>query len=325
MVDITKIDAFVQSSPHPAWLATSRGECLYVNPALERLTGLKSDQINQVDWRSFVLEEDRAAASASWQRSLASGTPYRTRVRLRGFDGVPATVELIAFGHTLNDGTELWLFTGLDVHGATQQYPRLEAQLQATLNVIPAYTWYALPSGALTFVNDRSADYLGLPKDHPLRFGIDTGAEWDSHIPLLHPDNREESRRVWSTCLSTGSAGEFSFRVRSAEGKYRWFLSRAEPLRSNDGTLVFWIGVNLDIDDGKRAEDALRKSEKELRDVIDTIPAIVWSTLPDGSNTYVNKRFVEYSGSSAEQMAGSGWQGLIHPDDLERHAAKWME
>src|SRR5712691_7102105 len=69
----------------------------------------------------------------------------------------------------------------------------------------------------------------------------------------------------------------------------------------------------------------LRRSEKELRDVIDTIPAIVWSTLPDGSNTYVNKRFAEYSGSSAEQMAGSGWQALIHPDDLERHAGKWME
>ena len=69
----------------------------------------------------------------------------------------------------------------------------------------------------------------------------------------------------------------------------------------------------------------LRRGEKELRDVIDTIPAIVWSALPDGSNTYVNKRFVEYSGLSAEQTAGSGWQALIHPDDLERQAAKWME
>jgi PAS domain S-box-containing protein len=75
----------------------------------------------------------------------------------------------------------------------------------------------------------------------------------------------------------------------------------------------------------ERQRDALRKSEKELRDVIDTIPAIVWSTLPDGSNTYVNKRYVEYTGSSAEQVAGSGWQALIHPDDLERHAAKWRE
>ncbi len=129
MVDVTKIDAFVRSSPHPAWLATSRGECLYVNPALERLIGfgLKSDQINQVDWRSFVLEEDRAAASASWQKSFASGTPYRTRLRLRGSDGVPVTVELIAFGPTPNDGTELWLFTSLYLHSDTQLYPRLEA------------------------------------------------------------------------------------------------------------------------------------------------------------------------------------------------------
>jgi PAS domain S-box-containing protein len=75
----------------------------------------------------------------------------------------------------------------------------------------------------------------------------------------------------------------------------------------------------------ERQRDALRKSEKELRDVIDTIPATVWSTLPDGSNAYVNKHFVEYSGLSAEQTAGSGWQAAIHPDDLERHAGKWME
>ena len=86
-----------------------------------------------------------------------------------------------------------------------------EEQLQATLSVIPAYTWYADPSGALTFVNERLSDYLGLPKDHPLRSGIATGASWDSHISLLHPDDQEESRRVWSTCLRTGCAGELRF------------------------------------------------------------------------------------------------------------------
>jgi PAS domain S-box-containing protein len=265
MTDVTKIDAFIQSSPHPAWLATSRGECLYVNPALEHLVGLKSDEINKVDWRSFLLEEDRSAASASWQRSLASGTAYRTTVRLRGIDGVSATVELIAFGHTISEGTELWLFTGLYMQGAAQQYPRLEAQLQATLNLIPAYAWYALPSGALTFVNERTADYLGLPKDHPLRFGIDTGAEWDAHVPLLHPDDQEEARRVWSVCLSTGSAGENSQQVRNAKGEYRWFLSRAEPVRASDGTLLYWIGMNLDIDERKRAELQLAKSAQELQ------------------------------------------------------------
>jgi PAS domain-containing protein len=90
------------------------------------------------------------------------------------------------------------------------------AQLQATLNVVPAYTWYAAPSGGLTFVNRRTADYLGLPEDHPLRFGVDIGARWDAHIRLLHPDDHEETRKVWSTCLRRGEAGEVSFRVRSA-------------------------------------------------------------------------------------------------------------
>jgi PAS domain S-box-containing protein len=69
----------------------------------------------------------------------------------------------------------------------------------------------------------------------------------------------------------------------------------------------------------------LRWSEREFRDAINSIPAIVWSARPDGSNTYVNNRFVEYSGMPAEQMTGSaGWDAAIHPDDLRRHRAKWM-
>ena len=145
--------------------------------------------------------------------------------------------------------------------GAAQE-GSLEARLKSTLNMIPAYTWYAAPSGALTFVNERCADYLGLPKDHPLRSGTETGAAWDSHIPLLHPGDRDETRRVWSTCLRTGSAGDVSFRLRNAQGAYRWFVSRAEPLRANDGTLLYWIGVNHDIEERKQAEFYLAEGQR---------------------------------------------------------------
>jgi PAS domain S-box-containing protein len=68
----------------------------------------------------------------------------------------------------------------------------------------------------------------------------------------------------------------------------------------------------------------LRRSERELRDVVDSIPAIVWSALPDGSNAYVNSRFVEYSGMSPEQLAGSGWHAATHPDDLQPYERKWL-
>jgi PAS domain S-box-containing protein len=264
MVDITKIGTLVEGSPYPAWLAAAKGECVYANPALERFTGLNSEEIKQADWRSFLQEEDRALATASWQRSLITGVPYRAQVRMRGID-VATTVDLIAVGHQVDDGTELWLFIGLVIDAVPEeQSPPLVPQLQATLDVIPAYAWYAVPSGALTFLNERTADYLGLARDHPLRFGIDTGAAWDSHIPLLHPDDHEETRSVWSTCLRTGCAGEVSFRVRSAEGEYRWFLSRAEPLRARDGTMLCWVGVNLDINDAKLAEQALHRSEARL-------------------------------------------------------------
>ena len=86
------------------------------------------------------------------------------------------------------------------------------AQLQAILNVIPAHTWYAAPSGGLTFVNKRTADYLGLPKDHPLRFGIDIGAQWDAHHPVFASGRpRRNTTKYWSTSLRTGEGGEHEF------------------------------------------------------------------------------------------------------------------
>src|ERR1700728_1648166 len=166
----------------------------------------------------------------------------------------------------------------------------LVAQLQAILNVLPAYTWYAAPSGALIFVNKRTADHLGIPKDDPLRFGVDVGAQWDDWIPLLHPDDREESRKYWSNCLRTGEAGEHSYGVRGAQGDYRWFLTRFEPLRASDRTLLLWVGATLDIEELKGAEQALRESEYRLRQIIETVPGLLWSNGPDGEPTHINQR-----------------------------------
>jgi PAS domain S-box-containing protein len=150
----------------------------------------------------------------------------------------------------------------LDANGALHEHSPLEPQLHATLNLVPAHAWYALPGGALTFVNERTADYIGLARDHPLRFGVDTAAGWDSHLALLHPDDREETRRVWSECLRQGCAGEVSFRVRNAAGEHRWFLSRAEPVRSANGTVRYWVGVNFDVEERKQAEFYLAEGQR---------------------------------------------------------------
>ena len=192
------------------------------------------------------------------------------------------------------------------------------AQLQATLNVIPTYAWYAAPSGGLTFVNKRTADFLGLPKDHPLRFGIDIGAQWDAHIPLLHPDDREDARKAWSTCLRTGEAAEFSQRVRNAQGDYRWFLSRAEPLRASDGTLLQWVGVNLDIEELKCAEQALRESEGKFRDYAETASDWFWEIGSDYKFTLLTEN--AFGSGSPNRIGTACWD---HALDLETEPEKW--
>ncbi len=194
---------------------------------------------------------------------------------------------------------------------ATQKPPPLRAELQAALNLIPAHTWYAVPSGALTFLNERGSDYLGLPQDHPLRFGIDTGAAWDSHIPFLHPDDHEETRRVWSTCLGTGCAGQVSFRVRNAEGGYRWFLSRAEPVRASDGTLLYWIGVNFDIEDRKQAEFYLAEGQRLAH-------MGSWSFNADGFEYWSPELFrIHGLDPSGKAPTVEEYLGLVHPEERE--------
>ena len=151
------------------------------------------------------------------------------------------------------------------MHHAPEPQSPFAIQLRKTLDAVPAFAWYAAPSGGLMFVNQRTADYLGLPEDHPLRLGIDTGAAWDSHIPLLHPDDHQATRKAWSECLRDGTAGDASFRIRNAQGGYRWFMSRAEPLRDNDGTILCWMGVNFDIEVHKQNEFYLVQGQRLAR------------------------------------------------------------
>jgi len=187
----------------------------------------------------------------------------------------------------------------------------LAVRLQATLNVVPAHTWYAAPNGALTFVNERTADYLGLPASDPLRLGLDTGAAWDSHMALLHPDDHAGTRKVWSRCLKTGSAVQLTFRVRSGQGGYRWFISCAEPLRASDGTLLYWVGINVDIEERKQAEFYLAEGQRLAH-------TGSWA-FDAGGFEYWSSELFEIHGLKPDGKAPttSEYLALVHPEDRE--------
>jgi PAS domain S-box-containing protein len=269
----------------------------------------------------LVHPDEFPQTAKAYDHAIQTGTSYQGALRLRRADGEFRWHHVRC--EPLRDrqgGIIQWYGLSVDIDEAkkAEEQPRSAAQLQATLNVIPAYTWCAAPSGGITFVNKRTADYLGLPKDHPLRFGIDVGAQWDAHIPLLHPDEREKSRKAWSTCLRTGEAAEFSQRVRNAEGGYRWFLSRAEPLRASDGTLLQWVGVNLDIEELKCAEQALRESEAKFRDYAESASDWLWEIGPDYKFTLLTEN--AFGSNAADRIGKACWDRAL---DLETESKKW--
>ena len=98
----------------------------------------------------------------------------------------------------------------------------------------------------------------------------------------------------------------------------RWSLQRDQT-----GAAVGLLETNNDITDRKSVEEAAQRSEKEVRDVLETMPAIFFAASPDGLATFQNRAWTEYSGLSAEASLGNGWTVAVHPDDIERHVRKW--
>ena len=107
------------------------------------------------------------------------------------------------------------------------------------------------------------------------------------------------------------------------DGKSKTMRNSAAPIRNAEGLIVGAVIVNEDVTERVRAEDAVRKNEQQLRDVIDTIPVIAFIFMPDGSNEFTNRSWQEYTGLSVKDTAGWGWGSTVHPDDIARHLEKW--
>jgi len=264
-MDTTVLAAFLEYSPNPTWLADSDGRCIYANQELREITALSATQLGDLNWLELVAEEDRQMSSTLWQEARIHHQPYRARFFLRArVSARGSAVDVVGTGHIAPDDSEVWLFTAVVSTPSGKAVPPVEANLQVTLNALPTQAWYARASGALAFVNEATADYLGLPSDHPLRFAADFEAPWDAHLAFLHPEDQPTSSRSWAEQIQTGRPRDDQFRILGADGKYRWFLTRAEPLRDSDGEVRYWVGVNIDIDDKKRASEALDAARERI-------------------------------------------------------------
>ena len=186
-----------------------------------------------------------------------------------------------------------------------------EQELRLLVEALPALVWRARPDGNIEYVNKRVLDYFGAPLGEVIGWG------W---MEKVHPDDVAFKVRTWLQNLESGKPHDVMCRFRGADGGYRWFEVRGEPLRATDGAVIGWYGVLIDIDDRRRAEEALRESEYKLRQIIETVPSLLWSLGPHGEQTQLNQRALDYIGVRYEDLLRLGWTAFLHPDDLPETA-----
>jgi PAS domain S-box-containing protein len=194
---------------------------------------------------------------------------------------------------------------------AKEALANTEQELHLLVETIPAAVWRAGPDGNIEYVNKRVLEYLGAPLGEIIGWG------W---MEKVHPDDVAFKVRTWLKNLESGNPHDVACRFRGADGQYRWFAVRAEPLRASDGSVLSWYGVLIDIDDQKKAEGAVRESEYKLRQIIDTVPGLLWSAGPDGELTQINQWVLDYIGVRLEDILDLGWTSFLHPDDVSETA-----
>src|SRR6202521_5029091 len=146
-----------------------------------------------------------------------------------------------------------------ELENVVDELKKSEDRLRVLIEPIPALAWTSLADGSNDFSNQRLLEYMGISLEQM------QGAGWTTPF---HPEDIGEHLDKWRSALATGEPFENDARVRrGADGEYRWFLIRGLPLRDERGNIVKWYGTMTDIEDWKRAEEALRKANADLAHV----------------------------------------------------------
>jgi formate hydrogenlyase transcriptional activator len=135
-------------------------------------------------------------------------------------------------------------------------------------------------------------------------------------MTAVHPEDREAASRAFWEGVHSGQGFAFETRALRAQDKtYRWHLNQAVVLRDADGKVLKFVGTTTDIDDQKRAEEKVRQSEKEARQLLDLSPLHITELGPDGARLYTNRASLDYYGITLEEWQDSDLQKVLHPQD----------
>src|SRR5713101_6089397 len=184
-----------------------------------------------------------------------------------------------------------------------------ENKLRTIIDTIPGFVCTLSAAGEVELVNRQVLEYFGKTMEELKNWATSN---------VIHPDDLPRVVDSWKRSIEIGQPYDLELRQRRADGVYRWFQSRALPSRDTEGRITGWYMLLTDIDDRKRAEDALLSNEQSLRLIVDSIPGFVSTANAAGEVELVNRQVLEYFGKTIEEMKNWANGDAVHPDDLPR-------
>ena len=191
-----------------------------------------------------------------------------------------------------------------------------ELRARSVIDGIPGLVAIIGSDGEIETINRQILEYTGQ--------SLEDLRDWGTN-GTIHPDDMPHVAEIFASSISAGIPYVIEQRLRRHDGTYRWFDHRGIPIRDGSGRVTCFYVLLTDVDDRKRAEQALQASEVRLREIINTLPATAWSTRPDGYCDFLSRRWLDYAGMTASEAEGWGWATVIHPDDASVLAEIWRE
>jgi PAS domain S-box-containing protein len=327
------LDLIINSLPVLVWSARPDGSADFINRSWRDYVGEPADKILEWGFLDLYHPDDVPGMMEIWTRDITHNDQTALKGRIRGADGQYRWFYFAGRKITDANGVIRWFGCNVDIEDLQRAEDALRASeaalreseraLSLMLDAIPCMAWSATPQGSVDTVNKQFGEFVGLTTDALLEAGFHT---------QFHPDDIDRMFDEWRAMMAAKTGGDIEGRARRADGEYRWVMCRCSPVVDAEGHIVRWYGVNLDIEELKRTEVALKASEAALRQseqalslTISTIPAMVWSTKPDGMLDSWNQPFLDFAGVAFEEIEGDGFYRLFHPEDLEHLRSTWNE
>jgi PAS domain S-box-containing protein len=301
--------------PVSAWTLMPDGTPDFVNQVWLEYSGQSPDFIRSRPeaWMNAVHPEDREAALRAYRNGINLGRSFAFETRsLRAEDGTyrwhlqQAVVLRDAEGKALK-----FVGTTTDIDDQKRAEEKLrESEYESRLIVdsIPGLIAVLNVNGEIERVSQPVLDYFGRSLEELRQWAVDD---------TIHPDDRSGYLQAFERSFAAGDPFEIELRTRRFDGVYRWFNMRGLPLRDRQGHIVRWYFLLTEIDDRKRAEDKIRQSEKEARQLLDLSPLHIAEMGPDGARRYLNRASLDYLGVTLEEWQDAGLKQVLHPQDAE--------